>query len=118
MKCNTLQTKVDLYWKSDCPSASKIYHLRKCAKKTDESTILELVTDFYSDFAADKIVEECDISSTTNSSEKDKIVPDQLKVQRGRKRACGVRKQIPNRKSEWKENIIAVNRPAFLDFCE
>jgi hypothetical protein len=80
------------------PSTSKIYHLRKCARKTDDSAIPLLVADFDSDFAADKIVEECDLSSTTNSSEKDNTVPFQLKVRRGRKRTCGGRKQIPNRK--------------------
>jgi hypothetical protein len=86
------------------PSMSKVYCLRKSARKTDDNTVTVLVNDSDSDLAADETVDS-KYSSPSNSSvgEKKSSCPATSS-----KRVC----KFP-RQTEWKENTVAVNRPAF-----
>jgi hypothetical protein len=88
------------------PSIIRLYHLRRCYRKTDDKAITELVNYFDGDFAVDKIVGECELSSTSNSSEKEKTLHFQTKVQSGRKTEYRCRKQIPNKKVNGNKALL------------
>jgi hypothetical protein len=81
------------------PSIIRLYHLGKCSRKTDDKAITELVNDFDGDFAVDNIVEECELSSTSNSMKKTRHCIFKLKFKVGERRDTDVGNKFQTRKS-------------------